>query len=87
MMPSWQLHLTERATEDLAAVWLASSQRVAVNSATDTMERLLTGDPRGAGEQLSEGLWAISCPPLRALYEIDDERREVNVQTIKELPY
>jgi hypothetical protein len=84
-MPAWQFDLTDRATEELADIWTASKQRSVVNAAMERIEHLLTNDPRTAGKQLSEGLWAINCPPLRALYEIDAARQKVNIQTIKNL--
>lgn len=84
-MPAWQFDLTDGATQELAAIWIVSNQRSIVNAAMETIERLLTSDPHSAGKELSEGLWAISCPPLRALYEIDDSRQDVNVQSIKQL--
>ena len=84
-MAAWQFDMTDRATEELADIWMASSQRSVVNAAMETIERLLTTDPRGQGKELSEGLWAISCPPLRALYEIDEVGQQVNVQSVKEL--
>ena len=80
----WKLELTDRANNNLAAVWLASSQQLAVNAAMNDIERRLTRDPRGQGKELSEGLWAINCPPLRALYEIDDASQQVTITAIKE---
>jgi hypothetical protein len=51
----------------------------------EAIERSLTRDPRQEGEELSEGFWAITSPPLRALYEIDDARQQVKLRSIKEL--
>lgn len=82
-MPPWFLELTKSANNDLAAIWIASSRRSDVNAAMEDIERSLTRGPRQEGQELSEGLWVIACTPLRALYEIDDVRQIVKIQSIK----
>jgi hypothetical protein len=49
------------------------------------MDRLLAADPWGNGVPVSEGLYAIEVPPLRALFEIHDAAKFVKVVSVGEL--
>jgi len=60
------------ALDQLALIWIAGPDRDAITQAQDHIDAILTNDPRGLGEETSEGLWKLIVAPLVALYEIDD---------------
>jgi hypothetical protein len=73
------------AEDELTEIWRRSPDRSAVVRAADLIDRRLCQDPHRHGIPLSEGLWEITVPPLRAYYQIDDVKKEVNVQHVNEV--
>ena len=68
---------TEPAEEELAAVWLAATDRSAVTKMTNYYERLLSFDPLNVGESRESSLSRIVYSSLLGLYfEVipDDEK-------------
>jgi hypothetical protein len=73
------------AEDDLALLWLRATDRSAVTLASELADRLLAADPYQAGTPLAEGLWAITVPPLRFYFEIDEAARRVEVARVSRL--
>lgn len=61
---NFQVVWSEDADNDLALIWLQSSDRRAVNVAELHASRLLSFDPYLYGNPLSEGLYVLHVPPL-----------------------
>jgi len=56
------------AEDELARLWLGSSDPQAITIALAQAEQLLARDPIQHGRHLSEGLYAIDAPPLVLTY-------------------
>ena len=74
------------ALDDLADIWLNSTERDRIVSVAESIDLELTVDPRWKSEELSEGLLALVLPPLRILFAINEDDRQVQVYRIKTLP-
>ena len=83
---SYSVAWTNDALFSLAAIWLRAWDRQAVTSAQVAIDRALGENPLGNGRHVSEGLYAIDVPPLRAQFEISDSARIVTVVSVRELP-
>jgi mRNA-degrading endonuclease RelE of RelBE toxin-antitoxin system len=73
---------SDEAEAELARLWLNAKDRKAVTAAQHQIDRELASDPHRAGTELSEGLWQIRVPPVKAFYEIDDQARIVRITNI-----
>ncbi|MFM9966346.1 MAG: hypothetical protein ACKV2Q_34655 [Planctomycetaceae bacterium] len=74
------------ALDDLADIWLKSGDRDRIVSVAESIDLELTVDPNWKSEELSEGLLALTLPPLRIIFAINDADRQVEVYQIKTLP-
>ena len=61
-----------KATKDLAAIWIVSADKTAIAQAQASADRWLAADPHRYGQPLAEGLWAITVTPLRISFELDE---------------
>ncbi len=77
---------TDDALDGLATTWLQSPDPQAVTAAQATIDRLLAVDPLGNGRPVSEGLYAIEVPPLRAQFEVSEQDQVVTVVSVRGLP-
>ena len=73
------------ARSEVAAEFVSGSDKVAIIDATYQIDRALESDPIGSGEQLSEGLYYIDRPPLRAIYLIREDTNRVDVGRIRRI--
>ena len=73
------------ALATLAVIWTGTPNRQAVTAAQTEIDRLLASNPLAHGRPSSEGLYAITVPPLHAQYEILDANRSVKVVSVSEL--
>jgi hypothetical protein len=71
------------AEDELARIWLRSSDPSAVTAAQAQADRLLSRDPIKYGRHLSEGLYSLSAPPLILTYTVDQTRRLVEVTWVR----
>ena len=71
------------AEDELARVWLRSSDPSAVTAAQAQADRLLSRDPIHHGRHLSEGLYTIDAPPLTLTYTIDLANHIVEVSWVR----
>lgn len=71
------------AEDELARIWLRSSDPFAVTAAQAQADRLLSRDPIHHGRHLAEGLFTIDAPPLTLNYTIDPANRLVEVTWVR----
>jgi mRNA-degrading endonuclease RelE of RelBE toxin-antitoxin system len=71
-----------KARRDLAAIWVAATDKNAVTQTQATADRWLATDPYSYGQTVAEGLWAITVLPLRICFEVDDARSLVKVTDV-----
>ena len=67
------------ALDALAQTWMDNPDRKAVRAAAVLIDQRLRSAPRRYGVHMAEGLWTITCDPLRAFYTISDDDRRVEV--------
>jgi mRNA-degrading endonuclease RelE of RelBE toxin-antitoxin system len=70
------------AEDDLMDLWLAAPDRSAITTASASIDRLLSTNPHGFGQYLSEGLWRLRVSPLVIHYTIDANRQHVEVTAV-----
>ena len=70
----------------LTDIWTQAPDRAAVTAAAHRIDTRLAADPVGSGAAVSEGLYGIDVPPLRAVYEVDPSARTVSVVGLSWLP-
>jgi hypothetical protein len=71
------------AEDELARIWLRSSDPSAISAAQARADQLLSRDPMRNGRHLSEGLYCIDAPPLVLTYTIDQASRLVEVAWVR----
>ena len=74
------------ALSALATTYLQAPDRRAVTAAQARIDQLLATDPLGNSTPVSEGLYAIDEPPLRALFEVSVPLHWVKVVSVEWLP-
>jgi hypothetical protein len=74
------------ALSALAAAWMQAPDRQAVTAAQARIDQRLATDPLGNSTPVSEGLYAINEPPLRALFEVSISLHQVRVVSVEWLP-
>ncbi len=70
---------TPTAQQDLAAVWMATTDRNAVTSAANTIDALLAADPESRGDLRFDTVRTLAVPPLGVDFEVVEEDRIVYV--------
>ncbi len=81
-MTPFQIGWDPDAEDDLARLWLRSSNRKAIAQAVDQAEKLLESDPVKHGRTLAEGLYSVAVPPIVLIYTIEKTTRAVEVCSI-----
>ena len=79
---NYAVDFSSRAEDELAQLWVNASDRNAVTSAADEIERLLASDPLAQGESRGGDKRLIFEQPPAALYRVDAKRRTVTVVTV-----
>ncbi len=74
----WKRTALDRLTE----IWIGASDRSAINSAVEELDRLLALRPHEVGESRSEDVRIVFCPPVGAFFEIDETSDMVQVLRI-----
>lgn len=77
---------TEDALTALATIWLGSAHRQAITAAQASLDRQLASHPYAGSRVVSEGLYSLDVPPLRALFEVNDAQHVVTIVAVRELP-
>ena len=78
-MSLYSIFWKSEAQDSLAELWLASADGVALANAANQVDRLLRGDPHRYGVALHEDFWALNVPPLRVIYEINEQDASASV--------
>ena len=73
----------QSALDELAGIWIASSDRSSVTQAANQIDRELADNPQAQGLELSEGIRAYYRQPLRVLFAIREDDRIVEILTVK----
>lgn len=81
-MTRFDVSWTSDAEDDLAAFWIAASDRQAITTADARIADLLSRDPLGCGEELAEGLRRLTVPPLVVMYSVDLATQTVEVSGV-----
>jgi hypothetical protein len=79
----FQVEWEPAAEDELARLWLQSSDPQAITQAQAKADQLLSRDPLKYGRHLSEGLYCIDVPPLVLTYTIDSAKRLVEVSWVR----
>jgi hypothetical protein len=69
--------------DDLARIWMSSTNRQAVSHASNAIDRLLREDPQQQGEEAGEGLRQLIVPPLVAKFSVSENDRTVTIWSIR----
>ena len=85
-MSRYHIEVSPLALAGLAEAYVAAVRRGDVTTASERAERRLSVDPRRDVEHLSEGLYAVSEPPLRVVFEVDEQNRTVSFAAVRLLP-
>ena len=70
------------AQEELADVWMASSDRNGVTRASHRIEQLLAVDPDAEGDALFDTVRALIVRPLGVEFEIDADDLQVRILSV-----
>jgi hypothetical protein len=80
---NFTVHLVPAGEQDLAAAWLASSNREAVTQAAFLMEQILASDPLNVGESRRSSVSRIGfVPPLGFTFDVVVDDAAVYVTAI-----
>ena len=73
----------EDARDELARLWMEASDRQAVRSAADAIDRDLAVDASLKGGAIPDGLRQLTVPPLRVLFAVSQADRMVRVLQVE----
>jgi plasmid stabilization system protein ParE len=73
---------SQRALDQLAAIWLAATKRDAVTGATHAIEVQLANDPHSKSLRFPNGLRELHVSPLWVLFGVDDANRIVRIMRV-----
>jgi plasmid stabilization system protein ParE len=79
---NYSVEWTNSAQQDLAALWVSSSDRGAVTAAADAIDVTLGRDPLGQGESRQGSARVMFLPPLGVYYDVDQVARRVTVRAV-----
>jgi hypothetical protein len=79
---NWTVVYLPSAEDELAELWLRSSDRTTFSSAANAIERKLRSDPLKGGEQLTSLTRVIIQRPVAMLYDVSDADRLVTVWAV-----
>jgi hypothetical protein len=82
-MSPFRVEWQPAAEDELARIWLRSSDPRAVTAAQAQADQLLGRDPIKYGRHLSEGLYCLDVPPLVLTYVIDQASQLVEVTWVR----
>jgi hypothetical protein len=71
------------AQDQLAALWLDSSDRETITQASDEIDRALADEPSRQGFDVREGLRGLVAPPLFAIFVVKDADRVAEVLRVR----
>jgi hypothetical protein len=80
---SYTIAMTDEADNDLADAWMSAPDPPAVSNAMNDAERILSLNPLGSSESLSEGLRRLKVVPILIYFRVDLPRRIVEISNIR----
>ena len=81
-MRKWTVVWEKSAETKLGDIWFAVGQIPRITEASYEIDRDLKSDPMRHGSPLSEGLFVIERPPLRAVFVLSEEDMLVRVLSL-----
>jgi hypothetical protein len=82
-MTPFRVEWDPAAEDELARLWLRSSDPSSITRAQAQADQLLSRDPVKYGRHLSEGLYGLDVPPLVLTFTIDQTNRQVEVTWVR----
>lgn len=73
------------AQDELAELWMAAADRIAIAAAADLIDLELSEDAGNKGLHVAEGLRAFYVAPLRILFAVREDDRLVEVLRVRRL--
>jgi hypothetical protein len=67
------------ARNQLAEIWIASTNRAAVSAAAHRADQILARDPMGCSESRDRGRRVVAVPPLALFFRIIEDDKKVIV--------
>lgn len=71
------------AEDELAQIWVSTSDQSAVTRAANEIERILGRDPLGVGESRDGNARVYFHPPLVVDYRVSQSRRRVAIYSVR----
>jgi hypothetical protein len=81
----WTVVWLPDAENELAELWLASSDRDATTAAADQIDQLLRKSPETSGESRAADRRILIMPPLAVIYRAFPDDRIVRVSNVREI--
>jgi plasmid stabilization system protein ParE len=76
---------TQNALDQLAELWIGTTDREALTRAGNRIDEELAVDPHDKGAGLHEGLRSLERPPLRVIYEVVQGDRVVEISAVRRI--
>lgn len=73
------------AHDDLARIWLDSSDRRSVEMAANAIDRILKADASQKGSPIPDDLRQLTIPPLLVLFAVSEPDRIVRILDVTEI--
>jgi hypothetical protein len=73
----------QSARDELTELWMEAADRSAVTSAANEIDAELSINASDQGVELSEGLRALFCAPLRVIFTVREEDRMAEVLRVR----
>jgi len=73
----------KQVLDEVAEIWMNAEDRAGVTATIESIDGELREDASGKGVELSEGLRAITAPPLRVLFAVRQEDRIVEIALVR----
>ena len=73
----------QAADDELARLWLDSSDRAQITEAARGIDLWLSRQGASAGKEIHEGLCALEVDPLRVQYSVEQDDRTIRVWTVR----
>jgi len=81
-MSKWTVVWEESAEIELGNIWFGAGKSPKVTEVSHQIDKVLKADPHRNGKPLTEGLFVIERPPLRAVFTVSDDDRMVRVLSL-----
>jgi hypothetical protein len=71
------------ALQELAEIWLESTDRNSVTAATRDVDDELSEDPLDKGREISEDLYRLDLLPLHVYFVVHEDDRKVEIVKVR----